>query len=201
VLQAYVDDSGNFRQQRTSLLAGLVASADAWVDFSDRWNGVLRAAPSIEYFKMSEAFARVKNFAGFSEDARDAKVDQLVDVILGTDIRYSASVVMINADYRAVQGATDSLLKDPYYFLFSTIIQACLLHQYRNRMTEQVDFIFDMSAKPKVEIDNVFKQTMFTGFEDVKALQLVANLPYFVTTNNSYRFRPLTCWPVKSVVG
>lgn len=162
------------------MLAGLVAPVDEWAAFSNKWDAVLKASPSIPYFKMSDAFALTKEFEGFTAEERDAKVDALADVILDTKVTYGVAMAMVNVDYiRIAQGATDSHLNDPFYFLFASVVSACLLHQYHEGIKEKVEFIFDASNKPTKEVEALFRQTLFTGPEKIKALNLVDKSPTF----------------------
>jgi len=55
MIQAYVDDSGVKGQGSVFVFSALIAEADVWAELTDEWSVVLRSAPSIEYFKMSEA--------------------------------------------------------------------------------------------------------------------------------------------------
>jgi hypothetical protein len=88
---------------------------------------------------------------------------------------------MVNVDYITVaKDATDSHLSDPFFFLFSSIIEACLVYQCHNKVYDKVDFIFDACSKSANEIDRIFRQTMFTAPEKIKALSLVDNGPTFV---------------------
>jgi hypothetical protein len=80
MLQTAIDDSGNYLQGKTCLMAGCVASADEWKKFSARWAAVLDEAPALPYFKMSDAFALAKTFKLWKPEDRDAKVDRLIDV-------------------------------------------------------------------------------------------------------------------------
>ena len=80
-LQAYIDDSYSDTGDRRLFLAGYLHNADTWQKFSDEWQNVLNEAPAIDYFKMSEANSLRKQFWGWSEQARDAKIISLIDVI------------------------------------------------------------------------------------------------------------------------
>jgi hypothetical protein len=61
VLQAVIDDSGR-GQGPAFILAGWIADPGKWANFSDAWDTVLHAPPSIEYFKMSDAWYFKKEF-------------------------------------------------------------------------------------------------------------------------------------------
>src|ERR1700686_4349470 len=180
MLQAFIDDSGNYQQGQTCLMAGCVAPAQKWAEFSNGWNAVLKTSPAIPYFKMSNAFALTKEFKGWTPEDRDAKVDALVDVILGTGITYGVAIAMTNLDYvKVAKGATDSYLNAPQLFLFTSVIEACLIHQQHNGIHEKIEFIFDDWNKDAKEVDKLFRQTMYTMPEKIKALNLVDNPPIF----------------------
>jgi hypothetical protein len=82
---AFIDDSGSGGDSSYSVLAGYVASESEWNIFDVDWQKVLDAPPKLEYFKMKEAESRKGQFADFTEDERDARLDQFVDVLLKLD--------------------------------------------------------------------------------------------------------------------
>ena len=80
-IQAYVDETGNDGRSPVFLFSALIAPADKWAGFSDRWEACLKASPRIRYLKMDEAEGRSKEFRGFTVVERDAKVKQLCQVL------------------------------------------------------------------------------------------------------------------------
>ena len=58
-------------------------------------------------------------------------------------------------------------------------MELALIHQRNNNILEKIDFIFDTTDKDAMEIDRVFRQTMFTAPERIKALKLIDNPPVF----------------------
>src|SRR5271154_3193656 len=77
VYQSFIDDSdagagGPF------VLAGFVASNEAWAQFAEEWTTVLRTAQprQISYFKAKEAAACRGQFEGWSIAARDALIQE-----------------------------------------------------------------------------------------------------------------------------
>ena len=178
MLQAYIDDSGNVGDGKTSLLAGYLATAEVWADFSDRWSAELQAPPSIEYFKLSEALHLKDQFAGWSAAQRDDKVGALISVINATDVRYWAVAVLHNDIYlRVVKNRTRSSINDPFYFLFTQIIQACMIHQQNNNITDAIDFVFDQNSKPARRTNKVFSGMMFAAPDSIKQSGLIRNPP------------------------
>jgi hypothetical protein len=81
MLQAYIDDSGSYTGDRKLFLVALIHRADAWAQFSDDWDAVLRAEPPIDYFKMKEAHRCHEQFRGWSQAKRDRKVALLGEVV------------------------------------------------------------------------------------------------------------------------
>jgi hypothetical protein len=81
IMQAFVDESGGKGQGPVFVFSGLVGEAEKWAELVDSWDAVLKAPPSIRYFKMSEAATKGNEFRGFSDIERDEKVKNLCKVI------------------------------------------------------------------------------------------------------------------------
>jgi hypothetical protein len=191
MLQGYFDDSGNVRQGKTCLIAGYVAPTNAWTDFSDRWAAILKEPPAIDHFKMSNAFALTKQFKGWSESERDAKVTRLIDVINASKITYGVAMGINNADFlRDAKGALPdgAFINDVFYYLFTNVMETCLIHQRNTGTHEKVEFIFDDTDKPAGEVDRIFRMMMANAPTTIQALDLVDNKPTF---RNDKRFLPL----------
>jgi len=96
---------------------------------------------------------------------------------------------MVNTHYlQEGRGAIDAHINDAFYFLFTNFMSTCLIHQQRSGIHEKVDFIFDDTDKPAAEVEAIFRQTMFTAPDRIKALNLVDNPPVF---RNEKAFLPL----------
>jgi len=80
-VQAFVDDSGGKGHSRHFVLAGLVGSSEAWVEFSDERKSCLKQHPAIGVFKMKEAAGCSGQFRGLTERQRDDKLRTLARVI------------------------------------------------------------------------------------------------------------------------
>ena len=70
-VQAFVDDSGGKGHGTHFVLAGLIADAENWAQFSDAWHLCLGQDPAIAYFKMREATGLSGQFHRFSKPRRD----------------------------------------------------------------------------------------------------------------------------------
>ena len=51
ILQVYLDESGPGRQSAAYVVAGFVASVEAWLEFSHAWQAVLGKPPPIKVLK------------------------------------------------------------------------------------------------------------------------------------------------------
>src|SRR5215218_8484145 len=82
--QVAADDSGSEPRSRTFVLAGFIANAAMWAEFSDEWDRILSEAPRLDYLKISEANNMSEEFAprkGWTEAMRDARLHALAEVI------------------------------------------------------------------------------------------------------------------------
>ncbi|HEV2359907.1 MAG TPA: DUF3800 domain-containing protein, partial [bacterium] len=142
-VEAYIDDSGSSARDITFALAGFVANVEAWALFSKAWQTVLDGPPKLDYFKMHEAFRRSGQFSGWTEDAIQRRLMQLVDLIRsGGLIRVHCT--MHRADYNAtIKGKADSRIDDPYFPCFYQVLVAVIKFQIQNQWTQKIDFVFD----------------------------------------------------------
>lgn len=147
-LQAVIDDSGKGINP-VFVLAGFVLSAYQWTVFSDHWQAILDASPKIAYFKMQEAAGCRGQFARFSVQQRDKKVEALVRLIV--DYRPLAlKDVMPNEAYeRVFRGKLAKSLDYPYFIPYHEIMGTLWRYQYNNdwHVDEKIDFIFDEQGK------------------------------------------------------
>jgi hypothetical protein len=151
-LQAYFDDSGSHPESGRFVLAGFISTAGNWKLFSDAWEVALQRSPTIEYFKMSEAYSLTGQFEGWPGPLRDQKVLELAEVIEKYAVARIAAVVR-QQDYNAhIKGVSPwQELDDPYFMLFDQIIvlTAQFFKNLEDRQYPELDF-------SNVEIDFVF---------------------------------------------
>lgn len=143
MLQAFTDDSIAKSGERRLYLAMYAQSAENWIKFSNDWDAVLRAEPSIQYFKMKEAHRRRDQFKGFSEKARNQKVFALAGVIkkhAPWGIHVSISVAEFEKRLKHVSPFPSA---DPYYHVFFTAIFGLFRIHERLGLKDSCKFIFD----------------------------------------------------------
>jgi hypothetical protein len=146
VVEAYIDDSGS-GDPPVFLLAGFVARAEQWAEFSERWLEALRGPPKLEYFKMKEAAALEGQFKGWKEEGRDARVVRLIDIIKD-HVLVAVSSAVFHRDYSEV--ISDKLSKEtdpPYWLIYHSVMELVYRWELANGIREKVNFIFDEQFK------------------------------------------------------
>ncbi len=143
-VEIYVDDSGGQGQSSPAVLAGVLAGADEWKGFADDWRTALAADPPIRRFKMGEAAGLKNAFGGMSEEQRDGKLAQLVNVIrLHQPMSVFRASIDLDAFARTVAPLTTSPLSDPYFHLFYAMVWRVATQLALCRHTEQFAIVFD----------------------------------------------------------
>lgn len=153
-LQAYIDDSFDAEH---FVLAGYVASADAWEAFSREWERLLPYGLRDEqgyYFKMAEMAAlpeRKERVAAFYRVIEDHVLFSLSIHFKLSDFERAKRRIFVPG-YKGVNWRSDALA-NPHYFAFRS-----LLDMFHSRKAEfanavpidqPVDFIFDDHTKKK----------------------------------------------------
>jgi hypothetical protein len=143
MLTAYFDDSSSEQEEKLLVLAGYIHNAETWARFSDDWQVVLAAPPSIEYFKMREAENLNGQFGGWEPIARNAKVLTFAEVI-EKHVPWSIECSISRRNHQAIVrpvGPYD--LRFPYFDAFYAVIIKLAQWHYQIGLTIPVDFVFD----------------------------------------------------------
>src|SRR3990172_9989052 len=82
VLQAYIDPSGKGDPHHL-VMAGYIATAETWIDFSNAWKAKLDEA-GFEYFKMSERAGQPEIAAWFYRTLEDHDIKAAVSCTVMT---------------------------------------------------------------------------------------------------------------------
>jgi hypothetical protein len=131
---AYVDESGNGGP--VFAVGGLLAKPDQWRRFSDQWQSVLDARPSIPHFKFS-------NRQALSIQEHRAKIDALIEVINGGLVERGDLILVHVAQYKAFFGEKMGATYDnPFYQGYVHVMQQSALHLPDPE--GKIDFVFDM---------------------------------------------------------
>jgi hypothetical protein len=150
VLQAFIDES--FKANGPFVLAGHIAPAEAWVNFSKQWEELLPSGTLNKYnkyhFKMSEMVqtseraARIGPFYRILESIRPISIALKINI---TDIKGAMERIVAPGN---VVKWTD--LSDPFRFTFRAILD--WLHDNRKLIPQlpsgdKIDFIFDNQSQ------------------------------------------------------
>jgi len=149
--QGFSDDSMSGEGYKTLLLAGCVQKYSVWADFSFAWEAALAAEPSIKYFKMREARALIKEFAGWTAQQRNDKITLLAKVLA----QYKPSVTYawisrVEFD-EIVEPIIPYMLRHPYILLFYPLIIKQAEWQHVEGEKVPTDFVFDEQGSVGVE--------------------------------------------------
>lgn len=135
--QAHVDGSGS-GDPNLLVVAGYIAPAEVWLDFSAKWQEQLDHA-RMPYFKMSDMSHRMEVAAWFCRLIEESKITAAISCAIRTDQlkkaldEYKYPVEIIGLDK----------IKNPYYFGFKAITDIVAQHQGQLGIDEPVDFVFD----------------------------------------------------------
>jgi len=143
MMTAYVDDSGSEGKGNVMVLAGFIARAELWQEFSEDWKAVLNEQPRMEFFKAAEAHRRRGQFRGLSTNQRDLRVGKFADVIgKHKDQMQAVASIVWWEDFREFR----SMFRGPvqaYVVLFQNIMWAILQVMRLRFPEERVEPVFD----------------------------------------------------------
>ncbi len=147
MLNCYIDDSGNESKSNDAgpvfVLAGYVSTVERWKSFSDDWDIALKSGiKPLEHFKAAEAESLRKQFHGWSEEDRDAKVAELADIVI-RHAMFGLSAILSWESYQSVQGEYPAHYINPYALLFHSIINSAVHRMNRLCIDDKIEFIFD----------------------------------------------------------
>jgi hypothetical protein len=144
VLSAYFDDSGSDAGDRDLVFAGLVHSNEAWAQFGTAWRTALARAPSIAHLKMVEANSLRGQFAGWTRDARNQKLEALAEVLDRFRPRWTFDISISRAEYESrVSPASPRGLSTPYFASTFGAVSTVARYLTSEGVNTPVSFIFD----------------------------------------------------------
>jgi|GEM_PF-1985276 len=150
--QAYIDDSYD---DEHFILAGYIAPAEKWAEFSDEWAELLSMRSphylSLDEFKMSEMRMSPERLEQASWFYRviEKHVTAAVSCVVYTKEQEN---VLREFKWPPEVKETDRL-SNPFYFAFRAIINCLAQHQHKLEIDEPIDFIFDESSEKKRVLD------------------------------------------------
>jgi len=142
-LQAYIDDSASDVGDKRLFMAGYLSSADRWMQFADAWDKELRAAPSIDYLKMSEAQSLRGQFGGWTDTDRDQKLVKFAHII--EQLRPFSFEVSISRKeyYEQVRPVAPRGIGNPHFVCVFMAVATLARYVAQEGGKAPIDFIFD----------------------------------------------------------
>jgi hypothetical protein len=178
MLQAYVDGSGT-GDPNELILAGYVATAETWREFSREWKSCLDEA-NLPYFKMNEMTSRPELAAYFYRVIERHEVLAALSVTIDTAaLRKVVREIVPAPDIRAEK------LENPYFFAFRAMIECLAALQDKIGISEPVDFIFDDESE-KVRILPIWELVKDAMRPDIR--ERIGSNPIF---REDHKFMPL----------
>ncbi len=153
MLKAFVDDSGSGGDSPWYVLAGYLATAEAWDEFDGQWRKVLDGPPKLDYFKSSEAesLRTEGQWGGISKEERNARIDSLIGVI-HSHASCAFHLRMKQNDYdEVVKPYIPPRWDNPYFFLFIGLIASATSIEKYAGAGQPIDFIFDSSDRKRIQ--------------------------------------------------
>jgi Protein of unknown function (DUF3800) len=161
MMLAHFDASGTMGDSAAFVMAGYLASAEAWEQFSLEWQAVLDLEPKLDYFKMMEANALTQQFSrsrGWTEALRDDRLCKLVAVTHKYAVASVMFVVSTSAWRRHFTGQLARPYHDrPYYFTFYGVMANVVKYLRHKGIEDTIDCIFDNEGgEPLTELIDGF---------------------------------------------
>lgn len=152
-LSAYFDDSGSDIGERDLVFAGLVNRDDAWEQFSVAWSVALAKYPTIGYLKMVEANGLRGQFAGWTRETRDQKLEGLAEVIDRIRPPWTFDISVSRIDYEShVSPASPRGLSTAYFGLTFGAVSVVARHLAGMGTITPVRFIFDEQSGVNTDV-------------------------------------------------
>jgi hypothetical protein len=143
--KAHIDGSGSGAPD-LPVLAGYIAPAEAWVNFSKEWQGRLEEA-HLQRFKMNEMTSHMEIAAWFYRLIEESKITAALSCAIHTgELVEAIREFPFPTEIKNVE-----VLENPYFFAFKAITDILAQKQQALGIDEPVDFIFDdQSEKTKL---------------------------------------------------
>jgi Protein of unknown function (DUF3800) len=172
MLQCFIDDSGHGTKP-VLVLAGFVASVEAWLAFSDDWQAVLDQKPAFDYLRMREAWGC--RYPVWSENERDRRLPLFREVIMKHALAGIQIAVPLEP-YKRTVGQIPGW-KDSYQYALYLLMKDYRRHHAKLGLERDVTFIFDEQRRQRRRIDKAwdFFQKQGTG----PLLEIMGGRPKF----------------------
>lgn len=141
MLTVFCDDSGSNYKTPFCVVAGYVATAEQWMEFSDEWAQLLGRS-KLKYLKMSEARSLNGQFLGWCAKERDAQLIRFAEAIY-RHLNQGVGSFVSNESYKYhVKGQLPRTVDHPYFLCRLGMVNAIIAGA-----EEKVDFVFDRQGE------------------------------------------------------
>ena len=165
VLAFYGDDSGSAPRDECFVVAGYLATGNAWFySLEVPWCEVLQAHPRIAYFKASQCEHLDGEFSNFTRADAERKLESLVGVVskasdLVSDGIMEVSSVIRWCDYKSsVTGMFRDAYPNPYFFCVHGIV-SLIAREYLDAVENpsvRVAYTFDHQSNLDAEMNKQY---------------------------------------------
>lgn len=142
MLEIYVDDSASDAgTDKRLVLAGYMQSAEAWGRLTEDWTAELARPPALTSLHM------ITCFRGWSEEAREAKLDSLVAVLSKYKPLSIECSISRTAHAEELRGRAPYDLRHPYFSCFVGVMYGVARTVLEEDLNGPVDLFFDEQGK------------------------------------------------------
>jgi len=121
-----------------------MCEAEAWADFSDRWQRVLDEPKPLKLFKMQQASNLSGYFAGWKVAERDAKLRALADVIIATPSICGVHCTLDLAAFNEIlKGQMPRRTDNAYFLAFHSVVSSVCHELFHGGAKEECELMFD----------------------------------------------------------
>lgn len=166
MMQAFIDESG-VGQGDVLVLAGYIASTEAWSRFSSEWRSRLDMHPRIGKFKMGEMHGSEVRRERAGWFYRVIEDHALCAISCSIDIR--GMLRAIDAYPWPANFEVDSF-KNPYIFGFKAILHIIVQHRAQLKIDESVEFVFDDKGEKRKLLSAINRLRFAAALEDRRFL-------------------------------
>jgi hypothetical protein len=178
MLQAYIDDTEYQQTPPLFMLAGYLASAEAWTSFSSEWQLVLDISPRLTRFKVKEAIKRYGPFRRMSERDRLERI-ALFRRVIERWVDWEFAIVFRGDWLREVFEPLGKPHTNPYFYAARTLVAELVHYIAESKFRgQQLDVIFDNRAIEQNVLIEAWT-TAAASASATSAFSILKNPPYF----------------------
>ena len=159
-IQVAVDDSNRGQENAPAfILAGFMATVPHWETFADEWQNELNREPPISLLKAKEAINLRKNFAGWTEEERDARLLSFVEIVRKHAFA-SIRTILVKRDFDRILKSSKGVFRNLYPEATIALITRVMHFAEKRRMRQPFEFIFDTNILSPNQLQNIRREAL-----------------------------------------